>query len=878
MKPLRSSILVLVFLCFYFSAVEAQWTQVNTGMTNMDVRALAISGTKLFAAGIGGIFRSTDNGASWDSVHVVSTYALAVSGANLFAGTDYFGGVFLSTNNGTSWTQVNAGLTGRAVLSLAVSGTYLFAGTEGGGVFLSTNNGTSWTKVNIVSTYANVSALAVVGTNLFAGTYGGGVFLSTNNGASWTAVNTGLSNTNVQSLAVRGSNLFAGTDDGVFLSTNNGTDWIVFNTGLTNTVVQSLAVSGTNLFVGGQKTLGNIGCVLFFTNNGTDWTTINTNLTNIWYVRSLAITGTYLFAGTNSGVFRRSLTDWMLSLTPAYGIGGITPPTAFKWKANPQALAYAFQISTDAGFSNLVVNQYTTDTTYTVSNLQLTTAYYWRVRAENATWASEWGYGSFTTKMTSTPQLTGPVSAATLVSVTPTLSWSPVVSTATYTLQLSTQPAFDALVYSKDTTSTSIVLPQLQRLTTYYWRLRARTVGDTTAWSSVSSFSTVPNAPNKITLVYPDSGKQDTYRNDWFTWQGDNTATTYLIQISQSPLFASIFDSATVKSAAYRNANPVFTSGLTYFWRVRGSNTGGDAPFSSVWSFRAGSVFRMPATSYSTSTFTFGEVKIGQFTDTTVTISNTGNDTLKITSISSSNAAFSVRPTNKSVPPGQSFSDTIRYTPSVIGAASGRILIASNTVRSSDTVNVSGTGVGVTISGIVRYGSATGSPIQGVTITLASLPQGSQIVSTSDSSGTYRFAPVLPGSYSLAATKVGGFPAAFVNAADALKASLYSVDPVTYVLSPNQILAADVNNDANVNSADALQMMLRYVGSISSFAKGDWVFSPSSSTVTITNQNVTLDVSGRAVGDVNGDAQPNGTYFGNETAGAIQAKKTALVK
>jgi hypothetical protein len=57
-------------------------------------------------------------------------YALAVSGTNLFAGTE--GGVFLSTDNGTSWTQASTGLTSTLVSALAVSGTNLFAGTDGG--------------------------------------------------------------------------------------------------------------------------------------------------------------------------------------------------------------------------------------------------------------------------------------------------------------------------------------------------------------------------------------------------------------------------------------------------------------------------------------------------------------------------------------------------------------------------------------------------------------------------------------------------------------------------------------------------------------------------------------------------------------------------
>ncbi len=59
--------------------------------------------------------------------------SFAVSGTNLFAGTE--GGVFLSTNNGTSWTEVNTGLTSTSVIAFAASGTNLFAGTPGGGVW-----------------------------------------------------------------------------------------------------------------------------------------------------------------------------------------------------------------------------------------------------------------------------------------------------------------------------------------------------------------------------------------------------------------------------------------------------------------------------------------------------------------------------------------------------------------------------------------------------------------------------------------------------------------------------------------------------------------------------------------------------------------------
>jgi hypothetical protein len=63
------------------------------------------------------------------------------------------------------------------------------------------------------------------------------------------------------------------------------------------TDVRSLAVSGTNLFAG---TYG--AGVFLSTNNGTSWTAVNTGLTNT-YVGSLAVSGTNLFAGTYGNVF-----------------------------------------------------------------------------------------------------------------------------------------------------------------------------------------------------------------------------------------------------------------------------------------------------------------------------------------------------------------------------------------------------------------------------------------------------------------------------------------------------------------------------------------------------------------------------------------------
>jgi hypothetical protein len=140
--------------------------------------------------------------------------ALAIQGTNIFAGTQGEG-VFLSTNNGSSWDTVNTGLPSHQIYALAVRGTNIYAGTYGFGVFLSTNNGASWTALDTGVTGPKViSCLTVSGSNIFAGTVEGGVFASKDSGNTWASVNLGFPMLpyNVWSIATDGTNVYAGTD------------------------------------------------------------------------------------------------------------------------------------------------------------------------------------------------------------------------------------------------------------------------------------------------------------------------------------------------------------------------------------------------------------------------------------------------------------------------------------------------------------------------------------------------------------------------------------------------------------------------------------------------------------------------------------------
>lgn len=324
----------------------ASWTQTMNGITPLNIGAMTSNATNTFVGMNNNavVYTSSDFGNTFTPTGTIAAttgiFAMSVIGPNIFAGTQS-NGVFKSTDNGTSWNAVNNGLVGNAlnIQASVVNGSTLYVGTYLGGVHKTTNNGTVWTTVNAGLTNLNVNALAFSGADLYAGTMGG-VFKSTNNGGSWTAVNNGITNLSVWSVTAISNNIFAGTSAGVFRSTNAGVSWTAVNNGIINLSIralQSYFSSGSTVVMAGTQgdgvfTSTNFGvswqqaglpavstnCLLesgsnIFagtalmgisktSDNGISWTQVNTGLPSNTY-QTLLLKGTDIFTGSSNGVY-----------------------------------------------------------------------------------------------------------------------------------------------------------------------------------------------------------------------------------------------------------------------------------------------------------------------------------------------------------------------------------------------------------------------------------------------------------------------------------------------------------------------------------------------------------------------------------------------
>ncbi len=264
------------------------WTQMNTGLTNLNVTAIAIgwvldqetfeyigdSNTDVYVATSGGIFKSTLGGNTWSAVNngLAQTNIIDLtidqfnagygSASSLYAVATGAGNIYRSDDGGDSWSLQNTGIAGENIKAIITESTSdyvsgnILAITVSNKVYASTvfsaDSATdeSWTEKYTASGVLNeIEVLNPFPGSEFLAT-AGGILRSDDAGDNWNAKNTGVDDLRINSIAsdyLDATILYAGGYDGVYKSVNGdgAASWTKANLGIGSVNVKKIVTNPT---------------------------------------------------------------------------------------------------------------------------------------------------------------------------------------------------------------------------------------------------------------------------------------------------------------------------------------------------------------------------------------------------------------------------------------------------------------------------------------------------------------------------------------------------------------------------------------------------------------------------------------------------------
>ncbi|MBL7976096.1 MAG: T9SS type A sorting domain-containing protein, partial [Candidatus Kapabacteria bacterium] len=170
-----------------------------------------------------GLYKSTDNGISWNKIKVDSTLANSQRFDLLFKHKEY---LFVVSDNpkkllrssdlGNSWIRCNSGLNYLSFRVFTSNRNIIYAFidfNDSSRFYKSYDDGFTWQRIFIP--FIDMSPIRYTtssSSNVIVASDTGGVLRSTDYGATWHNITSGLLNKKILSLYIKGTTLFAGTD------------------------------------------------------------------------------------------------------------------------------------------------------------------------------------------------------------------------------------------------------------------------------------------------------------------------------------------------------------------------------------------------------------------------------------------------------------------------------------------------------------------------------------------------------------------------------------------------------------------------------------------------------------------------------------------
>ena len=270
--------------------------------------------------------------------------------------------------------------------------------------------------------------------------------------------------------------------------------------------------------------------------------------------------------------------------TLTYPINGQAAPDLFTFTWNADGSMYRIEIAEDNAFTKMVGDAETDEKKASITafetSLESGKTYYWRVISKKANALDQTSAtGSFVASKLS---ITAPANEATNVSLTPTITWTP-IDGCEFTLEICKTATFDDIVYSVKTKGSSVVIPQrtLSSYNDYYVRVKATKEGYTSTSDAVV-FKTLEMTDLAVPeFLRPLTDGATVYSNQPIELKPYDALTSVTIEIAADKSIPSRkktsytlynLDCSTPKTAGeIAISSAALVNGTTYYVRARGS-------------------------------------------------------------------------------------------------------------------------------------------------------------------------------------------------------------------------------------------------------------------------------------------------------------------